>query len=189
MKVKLRKKHTYSRLGWMWYLAKPQLLEISLIRKFHQKLFETEIAMKLFTPSWCILVFLHTVFKLIPMLTTDRNFSLREISLYLASLSIHDLSISLCERSSSFSNELYKIKKTISIKVATYFDNHAQSINPQNGFNLNTIVVFMSTTILKKMAYRKRIIPVRTRRATANVVAVQIISKRLQVSWLEWIWL
>ena len=56
------------------------------------------------------------------------------------------------------------------------------SMNPQNSFNLNTIVVFMSTTILKKMAYRKRIIPVRTRRATANVVAVQIISKRLQVA-------
>jgi len=44
------------------------------------------------------------------------------------------------------------------------------------------IVVFMSTTILKKMAYRKRIIPVRP---TANVMAVQIISKRLQVAWLE----
>jgi len=89
------------------------------------------------------------------MLTTDRNFSLREISLYLASLSIHDLSISLCERSSSFSNELYKIKKTISIKVATYFDNHAQSINPQNGFNLNTIVVFMSTHNIKKDGLQK----------------------------------
>jgi len=55
-------------------------------------------------------------------------------------------------------------------------------MNPQNSFNLNTIVVFMSTTILKKMDYRKRIIPVRTRRETANVVVVQIISKRLQVA-------
>jgi len=56
------------------------------------------------------------------------------------------------------------------------------SMKPRNGFNLNTIAMFLSTHNIKKMAYRKMIIPVRTRRATANVVDVQIISKRLQVA-------
>jgi len=56
------------------------------------------------------------------------------------------------------------------------------SMKPRNGFNLNMIAMFLSTHNIKKMAYRKMIIPVRIRRATTNVVDVHIISKRLQVA-------
>jgi hypothetical protein len=55
-------------------------------------------------------------------------------------------------------------------------------MNSQNGFNLNTIVMFMFTHNIKKDGLQKEDHTVTHRRATANVVVVQIISKRLQVA-------
>ena len=76
----------------------------------------------------------------------------------------------------------YKIKKDHKNQSSYIMSIMLISMKPRNGFNLNTIAVFLSTHNIKKMAYRKMIIPVRTRRATTNVVVVQIISKRLQVA-------